>query len=133
MHHLNSNCKSIQVRHSIFYQTLWFISLSTENTSIFEFPVDRTADISETVSFVCSASGIPLPDISWYKDGSLLDNVTNNITETFNGTSSITSVLMLDNLVLSSAGEYSCNASNDFNGSDSRTFTFAVESELSML
>ena len=99
------------------------------NTTLFESPMDTTADISETVSFTCSASGIPLPDISWFKDNSPLDPDVVNITTTTNGTSSISSVLVLSDLVLSDAGQYSCNASHPISGTDIRYFNFTLQSK----
>ena len=108
---------------------MFFIEyIFTENTSLFEFPMDTVADISETVSFTCSASGIPLPDISWYKDGIPLDSLTDNITESRNGTVSISSVLVLSDLILSDAGVYSCNASHSDSGTDIREFSLTLQS-----
>lgn len=98
------------------------------NATIFEFPMDTTANISDTVSFTCSASGIPLPDITWFKDNSPLDPDIVNITTTANGTSSISSVLVLGDLVLSDAGQYSCNASHLISGTDTRNFNFTLQS-----
>ena len=103
--------------------------MNTENATLFESPMDTTADISETVSFTCSASGIPLPDISWFKDNSPLDPDVVNITTTTNGTSSISSVLVLSDLVLSDAGQYSCNASHPISGTDIRYFNFTLQSK----
>ena len=103
------------------------INYYTGNATIYQFPEDTTTNITEAVSFTCSASGIPLPDISWFKDGSPLDPGI-NITQSTNGTS-LTSVLVLNDLVLSDAGQYSCNASHPISGTDSREFTFTVQSK----
>ena len=102
--------------------------LCTANSTILESPVDSTANITQTtIPFICSAHGIPPPDISWFKDGSLLDPSTYDITDTVNRTSSVTnSVLVLNSLVVSSAGEYVCNASNDFSVATA-SFSFTVE------
>lgn len=99
-----------------------------EDTVIFDYPEDMVADISESsVSFNCSASGVPLPDISWFKDGSLLDPNTNNITHTTTD-ASISSVLEISPLLLSDAGVYICNASG-YDDTAAREFTFTLESK----
>ena len=90
--------------------------------------MDTIADVSETVSFTCSASGIPLPDISWYRNGYLLNTSSDNITETANMTS-VTSVLVLSDLILSDAGQYICNASHPDSGTETREFTFTIQSK----
>ncbi len=99
------------------------------NATIFEYPVDTVVNISESVNFTCSARGIPLPSISWYRNGSLLDSANVSISQTTNGTDSVRSELFLGSLVLSDAGTYSCNASHDISGNDSRQFTFTVQSK----
>ncbi len=89
--------------------------------------MDTTVNITDTVVFTCSASGIPVPTIVWFKDGAPLDataNVTMNETAT-------TSQLDLGALVLSDAGLYSCNASNPVSDSEVRQFTLTLQSELS--
>ena len=96
---------------------------------IFESPMDTVANISDSVSFTCSASGIPLPSISWFKDDLPLDPDSVNITVTTNGTFSVSSVLTLDSLQLSDAGVYSCNASHETSGTAISQFTFTVQSK----
>ena len=102
---------------------------STANTTVFDYPLDTSVDITETVTFSCSASGIPLPDITWYKDGTPLDTLVENITVTTNSTTSVTSVLVLSQLVLMDAGQYSCNASDPESGTDIRHFTLTLQSK----
>ncbi len=91
--------------------------------------MDTVVNITESVIFTCSARGVPLPAISWYRNGSTLDPAAFNISQTTNGTYSVSSVLFLASLVLSDAGTYSCNASHDISGSDARQFTFTVQSK----
>ncbi len=108
----------------------WSLSIFiAANATIFESPPDTVADISDQVTFNCSASGVPLPTISWYRDGSPLDPANFNISETTIGMDSVSSVLILGSLVLSDAGTYSCNASNEVSGTDTRQFTFTIESK----
>ena len=95
---------------------------------VVDFPLDTVADTGESQTFTCTATGIPLPSITWSKDDSPLGPGV-NITETTNGTESVTSVLFLSNPLLSDAGRYSCNASQDVSGIDIREFNFTLESE----
>ena len=105
-----------------------FTGFLVESPFIFDFPTDITVDIAQNISFTCSATGIPLPDVSWFKDGSPLDPNIYDIT--VNRMSSIvSSVLVLESLVMSSAGEYSCVASHVLTSTHSRQFNFTVESK----
>ena len=123
------NCKQYTLldKHVIEYYSFMFYCLA-EGTMFLDFPMDTTANITDTILLTCSASGIPLPDISWYKDGSPLDPSA-DITESTDGVTMKTSILTLDNLVLTDAGVYSCNASHQNSGTDTRNFTFAVQSK----
>ena len=94
---------------------------------LLDFPMDTTANITDTILLTCSASGIPLPDISWFKDGSPLDPSA-NITESTDGADMITSVLTLSDLVLTDAGVYSCNASHPDSSGDTEEFNFTIQS-----
>ena len=101
----------------------------TETTTILQYPLDTIANITDTMSFNCSASGIPLPDISWFKDNSPLDDPSANITESADGVTMKISVLTLSDLVLTDAGVYSCNASHIISGTVVRNFTFTIQSK----
>lgn len=98
----------------------------TEPTMILDSPEDTIADIGDSQTFTCIATGVPLPTITWSKDGSPLDPGV-NITVTTNGTQSITSMLVFNSFLLSDAGQYSCNASNEVSGSDVREFNLTLE------
>lgn len=98
------------------------------NATILDSPENSTASIGMPVSFTCSASGVPLPDISWLKDGSLLNSDAYNITDTTNGTYLVRSVLVIENLQLTSAGKYSCTAFNNLTtGQETDTESFTLQ------
>lgn len=89
---------------------------------------DTIVSLLDRQIFTCNATGIPIPNIVWTKDGSVLDPVIANITMTTIGTT-ITSQLDLEELMLSDEGRYSCNASNTIGSSDVQDFTLTLESK----
>ena len=66
------------------------------------------------VTFSCQAIGEPVPTITWYFDGVMI-NVSNtseyNLTSSINGTM-ITSIITIMNTQSSDAGMYTCEAEN---------------------
>lgn len=117
--------------HTLLYSFLYFnIQVSfflPDEVMILLAPMDTTVNITDTAVFTCSASGIPVPTIVWFKDGEPLDATTNVTTnETV-----ATSQLDLGALLLSDEGRYSCNASNSVSDSEVKEFTLTLQSELS--
>lgn len=90
--------------------------------------MDTTVNITESVTFLCSASGIPLPTITWLKDGSPVDLSVAGVDVSSNGTI-VTSVLDLGVLMLSDAGLYSCNASHSASEAVAVDFTLTLQSK----
>jgi len=82
--------------------------------------VDIPAMIGDTVMFTCTATGIPLPTITWMdQDGNLVVGSTTDISDMIiDGT--ILSTLTLSNLQDDDFGDYTCSATNMF-GSDDTT------------
>lgn len=73
-----------------------------------EFPSDFNASAGGNVTFSCIATGLPEPNITWYKDGQeIVDGV--NTTVLLRRTAS---TLTLQNVDHSDAGVYWCNGSN---------------------
>ena len=69
----------------------------------------------DTVDLVCQAYGIPLPNITWTKDGVPLnktDRITINEDVIVNGVTLARSFLQIHNIQLSDDGQYSCVADN---------------------
>ena len=80
----------------------------------------------QTVSFNCTADGIPRPTIVWRKDGQLIISSTiRNIhssggsigfrSQDIPGVLQITSTLTITGLARSDSGNYSCRADNEAN------------------
>lgn len=82
--------------------------------------------VTGRVSLVCRADGVPLPEISWLKDGCPLSravrelsrfHVTQRLIPGFRShiPEAVESVLMIDDSVESDSGAYSCRATNELN------------------
>ena len=81
--------------------------------------------------FSCQATGEPVPSISWYFKGVIINmsdvnkyNVSNTLRET-----TITSLLTISNVQLSDVGTYTCNAENII-GIDQSSGILTVNSKL---
>ena len=82
--------------------------------------------VTETVSLVCRADGVPLPEISWLKDGCPLSRAVGELSQ-FHVTQRLVpgsrshvpeameSVLTIEDSVESDSGAYSCRATNELN------------------
>ena len=101
-----------------------------------------TVNVGEAVTFECVATGIPPPSITWYRNGTELDN--NNTRVTFNYTSGavtvmdgegemifeITRTLILNTTEDGDSGIYECRASNEaIPGDNSMEFELIVQSK----
>ncbi|XP_019853400.1 PREDICTED: hemicentin-1-like [Amphimedon queenslandica] len=82
-------------------------------------PFNTSNYTAGTITLSCQATGIPLPSISWFKDGQLVlsesDDRINITTLSFvtQNERNITSFLRIDSLVLSDTGYYHCSTSNE--------------------
>ena len=87
---------------------------------------------SENVTFLCQAVGEPVPDISWYFNGVMI-NVSDNsskymiMSRTLNMTTT-ENTLTVYNVTSSDVGFYSCNATN-IGGNDSTSGHLQVNSK----
>ena len=77
--------------------------------------MDQTEDEGDTASFICQVIGEPIPTITWYFNGTLVDEA-NTMKYTismmsFNATT-ISSTLAILNVESPDVGTYSCDASN---------------------
>ena len=77
---------------------------------------DLSENETNPVTFICAATGEPVPTISWYFDTILLNATDHNITSTVDGVT-VESLLTIFNAQSSDAGTYTCHADNVF-GSD---------------
>lgn len=111
---------------------LFFINyILADMVMLEDSPSDTLANIVDEVTFTCTASSLPSPTIiTWYKDGSLLEPNSSNISSNAISNTTITSILYLADLKLADAGLYSCNATDPIDGKDSREFTLTIQSKL---
>ena len=80
-------------------------------------PVNKPGELGGSVVFTCTATGIPLPDITWMdEDGNIVTTTSDMIID---GTV-IRSTLTLSNLQDEDFDNYTCTATNMF-GSDNVT------------
>ncbi|XP_030853395.1 hemicentin-1 isoform X1 [Strongylocentrotus purpuratus] len=88
--------------------------------SIQDGPATRTTEVGAHIELECRADGIPLPDITWYKDGEPLGTYNDpRLRKTAFGTLQIVNVDQED------SGEYACYVSNDA-GKASKFVTLTV-------
>ena len=95
---------------------------------------DKISNRSENVTFLCQAVGEPVPNISWYFNG-LMINVSDNsskymiMSRSFNITTT-ENTLTVYNVTLSDVGEYGCYALNVI-GNDSKSGFLQVNGQYS--
>ena len=94
---------------------------------------------SSTVTFQCTGTGVPVPDITWYRNGALITdtrfNKTTNLTllDSSSLIYSVTGSLTLNNAVDTDTDTgYSCTANNSA-GSASESFGLTVNCKLEHL
>ena len=90
--------------------------------TIIEGPMNVALMIDESVTFTCTATGIPLPMIMWTNEN---DMILADTSVEIN-TTSIQSTLTLSNLQDENFDNYTCTATNMF-GSDSATALLGSE------
>ena len=103
--------------------------------------MNYTVNEADTVTFECSATGIPPPTITWLRNGMELNDTTNsrvtvgdstemNFTRDNDGetVSVVTRTLNLVNTTDDDSGMYTCMATNDANpGSSTTDFELIVQ------
>ena len=79
-------------------------------------PIDEVRNQNNNVTFLCQAVGEPVPDISWYFNGVMI-NVSDNsskymiVSRSLNITTT-ENTLTVYNVTSSDVGTYTCNSSN---------------------
>ena len=96
-------------------------------------PVDEINDQTENVTLLCQAVGEPVPDISWYFNGVMI-NVSDNSSKYMIMSRSLNittteNTLTVYNVTSSDVGTYICNSSNVI-GSVTSSGILTVTSEL---
>ena len=93
-------------------------------------PRDKTEVIDRTVQFECRVSGVPLPEVTWYREGEALNNSLRISVQDFELSSdSVLSLLNVIGTVAEDGGTYSCVASNEA-GQTETSFTLTILCEL---
>ena len=88
-----------------------------------EGPVNTSAMINDNVTFTCTATGIPLPIITWMDENDNSDLVGSDM---IIDNTTIRSTLTLSNLQAEDFDNYTCTATNMF-GSDDVTALLGSE------
>ena len=105
------------LHHDIFQYiklTLCFISVVIPSIEI--SPNNEIRNQEENVTFLCQSVGEPVPDISWYFNGVMI-NVSDNsskymiVSRSLNITTT-ENTLTVYNVTSSDVGTYTCNSSN---------------------
>ena len=117
-------------------------------TPVILFPVENgftyIANVTESVTFFCNATGIPPPSIQWLRSGSLLDgNATIGVNSrvvlsepmqglfTIDGEGDVflaARSITIDPVALEDDGTFTCSATNVAN-TDSHDFQFLVQGQ----
>jgi len=79
-------------------------------STITQGPTDISAMLGESVTFTCTATGNPRPDITWTDQDGNMVGMTSDIVNT----TSIQSTLTLSNLQDENFDNYTCTATNMF-------------------
>ena len=93
------------------------LTITEAPINITEAPINIADTINGSVTFTCTATGIPLPTITWSSDS---NNSIAATSDMILGNTTIQSYLMLSNLQSDDFMNYTCTAVNEV-GSDSGT------------
>ena len=105
---LNTLCSNVNVVYYVIFLKLV--------TPVIQSKImDQALNRGDTASFACQATGQPVPTISWYFSGTLVDEA-NTMKYTISmmslNTTTIRNVLTIMNVQSSDVGTYTCNATN---------------------
>ena len=92
-------------------------------------PVNMSGELGGSVVFTCTATGIPLPDITWMDEDSNIVTTTSNM---IIDSTVIQSTLTLSNLQDEDFDNYTCTATNMF-GSENTTALLGSESVYTLI
>ena len=103
------------ITNELLVHTVYKYSLSCiARAMIVTAPEDLAVALGENATFICVASGHRMPDVSWFQ----MDNdsvvLIDNESETVSDNGTITSTLLIHNVMATDFGNYFCMASNEF-------------------
>ena len=115
-----------------------FIAVVPNITSYLPAASSRyVVNVTDDIIFQCTATGVPPPDIQWYRGNVLLNSSTDRVTvrtqsvdEPERALATVTRELMLSQTSAASdaSSDYSCRATNEAdNGQDSEVFELFVQ------
>ena len=129
LHLLSSQCK-VSITTSFINQYTYNSNLLFLSSAVPQFrvnPIARSIQlIGESIELNCSSFAVPPANITWLKDGRLLDVSDSSVEVSSSIEDSITlSQLSLNNLGFADTGLYSCKATNDLVSEQSTNSTDA--------
>ena len=87
--------------------TLYFVTLPVPLTVIAVPPRVRYVNVGDSATFTCNASGVPTPNITWYRDGKQINSSHYEISSITASSSQLT----INNASHADNGYYVCRAS----------------------
>ena len=110
---------------------LHIVLLRTEPALVVVYPDDVEVLAGDSLLLTCIGYGIPLPSLSWLKNGQTITNsskifISDSIISR-GSTSLVRSSLLLCNASIEDSGDYSCTASNYITDSKSENFSVSVQ------
>ena len=95
---------------------MYLFYISTVIPSITTLVTNEIRNQAENVTFICQAVGEPVPDISWYFNGVMINILDNSskymIMSRSLNTTTTENTLTVYNVTSSDVGTYTCNSSN---------------------
>lgn len=83
--------------------------------------MSRASEFDTEYNMMCDASGLPLPTISWLKNGVMFFSSRYSIRITTFNSSAVSSILTVKNVEQSDHGNWTCRARNSLVGGQSRS------------
>jgi len=80
----------------------------------------RVQNVGDSVKLNCSARGLPLPKVKWFKDGSIISTAAHKKNDL------IKSEVLIHRVNSSDAGIYTCLFENDKNGTAEANTTLSM-------
>ena len=110
------SCYNIIIKLKTLHIILFTYVLHIVPVEIIEEVTDVLENETNPVTFKCQTTGDPVPVISWYFNGTVINvsDASTYISNSFNGTV-VTSSLTIMNIQSSDAGIYTCEAANFIN------------------
>ena len=95
---------------------LFFLPHLTVNAFFLKHPVPAVISVGDNASLSCSAVGFPAPDITWTKDGRVVNESVGLQITTMSNETQTWSVLTVTSATVNLAGVYHCLSITAFEG-----------------